>query len=178
MPFDIITWLTYFGITPAQVTPLLIFAMFAVIYLGFKFNPILKSIKRITNSIVEIQTVFKIAGVPLDHLLTEGPGSPLQPTGVGINYIRESGLEKILDEKKDVLLQKLKGELPKDYTDYDVQETSRKVLLSLRDDPMMKPIKDYAFKNALEVEIILRTGALWLRDDFLGVPRGVAKKSE
>lgn len=31
-------------------------------------------------------------------------------------------------------------------------------------------------KNGLDVEVILRVGGLWLRDDFLGQPRSISKK--
>ncbi len=101
--------------------------------------------------------------------------SPLSSTEVGAWYIKESGLEKILEERKDWLLQNIRHSLPQNYTDYDVQETARRVLLSLKDDLMMRPVKEFAFQNALEVGTILGAGALWLRDDFLGAPRKVAQ---
>ncbi len=101
--------------------------------------------------------------------------SPIQPTELGAKYIRDSGLEKILDEKKISFCDNLKNSLPQNYTEYDVQETARRIMLSLRDELMMRPIKEYAFKEGLEVEVILGVGALWLRDDFLNHPRGITK---
>lgn len=101
--------------------------------------------------------------------------SPVQPTELGAKYIRESGLEKILDERKTLLCENLKNSLPQNYADYDVQEIARRIMLSLKDEPMMKPVKEYAFKEGVEVEVILGVGALWLRDDFLKAPRGIVK---
>ncbi len=175
---EIFEFLKYVGITPSNITPFLILAFFIVIILNRKLDPLGRSIKRMGNAIIEIQTYFRSAGIQLDHLLTEAPGSPLQPTEYGAMLIRESGLEKILDESKEFLLKNLKNSLPKDYTEYDVQETARNVLLSLKEDAMMNPVKEYVYKNALNIETILRVGGLWLRDDFLDQPREIAKKAE
>ncbi len=106
-----------------------------------------------------------------------GPGSPLSPTELGARYIRESGLEKVLTSKKDSLIKSIRELLPPNPADYDVQETAKRVLTSLRDDSMMRGIKEYAFQNALDVDVILNTGALWLRDDYLERPRGLSKQT-
>ncbi|MBI4990694.1 hypothetical protein HZB96_01215 [Candidatus Gottesmanbacteria bacterium] len=147
----IISLLNYFGITPTTLTPLVLVwgVGFFIIakYLKENIEPIKKSIARINNAIIEIQTLFKMNNIPLNHLLTEAPGSPLQPTEYGARIIEESGLKKILDENKEYFLTKLRNSLPKEhYTDYDVQETARKTLTSLKDDPMMNPVKEYAYK--------------------------------
>jgi len=109
-----------------------------------------------------------------------GRSSPLSPTALGARYIKESGLAAILDDKgeKELLREKLKADLPKNYSDYDVQESSRRILFSLKDDPMMRPVKEYAFQNGLEVEVILGAAALWLRDDFMGVSRKISPEKE
>lgn len=101
--------------------------------------------------------------------------SPVQPTELGARYIKESGLEKILDERKISLCDNLKNLLPQNYVEYDVQEVARRVMLSLKDEPIMRPVKEYAFKEGVEVEVILGVGALWLRDDFLKLPREINK---
>lgn len=179
---NIISLLNYFGIAPNTLTPLLLFGIIGFFiftkYLKENIEPIRKSITRINNAIIEIQTLFKDRGIPLNHLLIEAPGSPLQPTEYGAEIIKESGLEKILNDRKKFLINKLRNSLAKDYTDYDVQETARKVLISLKDNSMMNPVKEYAYKNALEVEVILRVGGLWLRDDFQNQPRKLAKKEK
>lgn len=173
---EIIGIFTYLGITPDKTTPIIILGVFIVIYLKISLNPISKSIRRMTNAINEIQTSLKSLGLSFDHLLTEAPGSPLRPTEHGAKLIRESGMEGILDRNKEFLVNKLKDSLPENYTDYDVQEMARGVLISLKNDPMMNPIKEYAYKNALEADRILRVAGLWLRDDFLNQPREISKK--
>lgn len=111
--------------------------------------------------------------IKLNYLLTEEKGSPLRPTMYGIELIKDSGLEKILDDHKELLVKNVKEKLSQDYSPYDVQEISRDVLVNFKGDHIMKPVKDYAFENALSIKSILLTGGLWLRDDVLGVPRRV-----
>lgn len=101
--------------------------------------------------------------------------SPVQPTELGAKYIRESGLENILNENKNTLFDTLKKMLPANYAEYDVQESARRVMMSLKDSSIMRPVKEYAFKEGIEIEVILGVGGLWLRDDFLNLPRGISK---
>ncbi len=108
----------------------------------------------------------------------EGTGSPVNPTELGWKYLRESGLDKIVDEvKKEELINLLKKSLPKDYTDYDVQEMARRVVVSIEDISVIKSIKDYAFQNGLDADMIFRLGGLLLRDNFLGREHQTAPSS-
>ena len=127
----------------------------------------------VVGAITEIQTIIqqKYKGLLLNHKLVESSGSPLNPTEYGASLIKESGLEKILDDNKELLCTKLKASLPQDYTEYDVQEHARNLLVSLQDDPIMKPVKNWIYNNPIDIEIILRVGGLWLRSDFLNQPR-------
>ncbi len=107
------------------------------------------------------------------HSLVEKGDSPLNPTEFGASLIKDSGLEKILDENKELFRVKLKASLPTGYSEYDVQEHARKLLLDLKDDPMMKPVKDWVYEHPMEIEIIFRVGGLWLRNDFMEKPREI-----
>ncbi len=179
------TIVEYLGITPDRLGPILLLGLFLIFYLSWKLKPIYTSITgindtitRIKHSIIEMQTHFKRVGVDLDHKLLERMGSPLQPTDLGAQYIRESGLENVLNVHKEFLLTKLRGLLPEKYSPYDVQETARRILLELKNDAMMNPVKDYAYTHAMDADTILRVGGLWLRNDFLGEPRKTAPKEE
>ncbi len=109
----------------------------------------------------------------------EGTDSPLNPTERGLKKIKDSGLAEIVDKTyKEWLLERLKKLLPKDHTKYDVQTVARRLMISLKDKPMMRSVEKYAFDNGVEIELILRLGGLWLRDNFLKVPHKIAKKSE
>lgn len=145
-----------------------------------KIGGLNKTIPKLTQAVVELQSIIsnKIKGVVINQSLLETSGSPLAPTEYGAELIKKSGLEKILDDYKEDLCIKLKANLPKDHTEYDVQEIARNLLVSLKDDPMMKPIKEYLYNNPMDIELILRIGGLWLRDDFLKKDRKINKTKE
>ncbi len=173
---DFVNLAQFLGLTPSSIFPLILLGG-VVIWVGYKFiSPIKKSIRRISNACIEIQTIFENNGTVLRHHLVEAPGSPLQPTPYGEKLIKESGLEKILDEQKGVLIAELKKQLAESPTEYDVQEKARGLLIAQKDDSIMNPVKEYAYKNGLNVEIILKAGGLWLRDDFLSTPRQTGKE--
>lgn len=171
----IISTAIYLGLTPDKILPLCLTAGVAL-WIGYKFiDPIKKSITRITNACIEIQTIFGTYDIPLKHHLVEAPGSPLQPTVFGEQLIKDSGLEKILDDQNSFLKTELSKRVSEKYTEYDVQEKARSLLLELKDTDTMNPVKKYAYDNGLDVDVILKAGGLWLRDDFLGKKREIKK---
>jgi len=137
----------------------------------------LNPFRNMASAITEMQTILmhKFTGLTINHSMTEVPGSPLKPTEYGAQLIRDSGLEKILDDNKALLCEKLRASLAEGYTEYDVQEEARHLLLLLKDDQIMRQVKEYVYNHPIDIEVILRTGGLWLRDDFLNHPREVAK---
>ncbi|MGC9599570.1 MAG: hypothetical protein ABSE18_04260 [Minisyncoccia bacterium] len=170
---DIIGILNYLGITHDRALPFAILIV-AMIYISYAFTaPIKRSVSKISNAILEIQTIFHQDGVELKCHLAEGTGSPLQPTHYGKQLIVESGLETILNDKKDFLRTVLAKKLPENYTEYDVQEKARELLIGLKRDQLMNPVKTYAYENGKDIDIILRVGGLWLRDDFIGQERKI-----
>lgn len=154
---------------------LVVFALYA----GHRIGGVENSIEWVKRELQNIWDTMK--GREAQRSGIEASGSPIQPTEFGWKYLRESGLDKIADEqKKEFLLQTLRSLLLLDHidhTDYDVQETARRVMVSLRDDPMMVEVKQYAFNNGLDVDMILRLGGLLLRDNFLGQPHKTAPVS-
>lgn len=171
----IISIATFLGLTPDKVFPLFLTAG-AALWVCYKFiAPIKKSVARITNACIEIQTIFEACGIPLKHHLVEAPGSPLQPTAFGEQLIKDSGLKKILDDQSSFLKAELSKKVSEKDTEYDVQEKARSLLIELKNIEMMNPVKKYAYDNGLDVDIILKAGGLWLRDDFLGKQRAIKK---
>lgn len=166
---NIQSWLQYFGITPDQITP---FVLFGVVFWFIFIRPNKNVLSKIKNAITEIQTILRGQGHDTQHLV-EAPGSPLRPTKYGVKLIKESGLEKILNDKKEELINELKDTLGENYSKYDLQQNARNILLSRMDDPDFKSVKEYAYENGLDAKIILKAGGLWLRDDFLGHKRKI-----
>jgi len=164
-------------------------SLFAIIWKGKKeisdaikeeIMPFKKTGTNIVNAITEVQTILrnKFKGLNIAHSLVEKSGSPLRPTEYGVQLIKESGLEKILDDNKDFLCTKLKASLPKEYTEYDVQEKARSLLIELKDDPILNPVKKWIYENPTDIEVLLKVAGLWLRDDFLKQPRSINKDQE
>lgn len=144
-----------------------------------ELKPVNNTNNRLVIAVTQLQAAVRELnpGAILSSLLEVG-ASPLRPTQIGAGLIKDSGLENVMDEHKDELCIKLKAMLPTGYTEYDVQEKARALLISLKDDPMMNPVKDYVYANPMDIERILRVGGLWLRDDFLKKPRQAASLND
>jgi hypothetical protein len=91
--------------------------------------------------------------------------SPLSLTDYGKKLIKDSGFETIFDQHKDDLAEMLGKLDPK--TAYDVQEVSRSFMDSQAEYAPFAPIKDYAYRTGSDLNLILRAGAILLRDYYL-----------
>ncbi len=91
--------------------------------------------------------------------------SPLSLTDFGQKLIEESGFDKVFEEEKDNLVQKLEAKNPT--TQYDVQEMARLLMSELTDYAPFEVIKTYAFEHGKDFAQILRAGAIPLRDYYL-----------
>jgi hypothetical protein len=138
----------------------------------------LNPFRNMAHAITEIQTILadRFKGLAIKHSMVETGDSPLKPTQYGAQLIRDSGLEKILYDNKEALHDKLRASLQEGYTEYDVQENAREILVGLKDDPMLRPVKEYVYDHPMDIEIILRVGGLWLKDDFFHQPREISQK--
>lgn len=114
----------------------------------------------ISGIIIEMQDGFRQLGYPMQRILKTT--SPISLTDYGKKLLEESGFYPIFNQNRDKLIQIVKDKNPK--TKYDAQEFSREMILSLKDDPMFAPLKQYAFKEGASFEQILRAGAIPLRD--------------
>ena len=129
-----------------------------------EIEPLRKTITSVVNAVNELHSVLrvKIKGLEFKATLLEKPGSPLSPTNYGASLIKESGLETVLDDNKELFKRKLKELLPEGYTEYDVQERARDVLAKFADDVIMRPVKNWVYNNPMDIDAILRVGGLWL----------------
>ncbi|MDD5347772.1 MAG: hypothetical protein PHT59_04075 [Candidatus Omnitrophica bacterium] len=91
--------------------------------------------------------------------------SPLSLTERGMNFLKESGGEKFVDDNFDELA--VKVEALKPATSYDVQEDSKSVIEALRDDSRLDPLKEFLFKDGSEIEDLFFVMGIHLRDKIL-----------
>ncbi|TSC95445.1 MAG: hypothetical protein Athens101410_504 [Parcubacteria group bacterium Athens1014_10] len=170
--------LQYFGITADKLFPIAIilglglFLLFKY-FLKPNFNFLKKSIKnidddltKVNNATTEIQSYFTKQGFTMLHQLTMRPGSPFVLTEYGEKLVNESGFPEIFRQNREKIINTVKSYNPQ--TNYDIQEYSKKVLLeNFLNDPIMKPVKDYAFQNSIKIEIILEAATLLVRDEVM-----------
>lgn len=52
-------------------------------------------------------------------------------------------------------------------TSYDIQESSKRVIAGLKDDPRINPIKEYLFKEGMELDEMFEVLGTYLRDKIL-----------
>ena len=163
---SIFAFLTDIGFTKESTVPLLVLGLVAYIFFTRKLRECLTPIK---FAIVEIQGIFREYGHKIQYSLTETSASPLRPTDFGMTLAKESGLYKLIQEKKEEFLKELDARVKeyKAFSAYDAQEDAIGIMRQKQDSPLMQPVKDYAFKNGVELEPILRVGGLLLRDEYL-----------
>lgn len=160
----IISVLTAIGITPSQLVPLAILGVIGYLAFSRKIHKIISPVK---HAIIEIQTICTTQGSEIKYSLTETSSSPLHPTDFGWKLLKDSELQKIIVDNKPFFFDKMKKELSKNPTAYDIQEISRKVVINEKNNEFMKPVKKYAFKNGISMDTLLRLGGLVLRDQYL-----------
>ena len=172
-----ISFLKDMGFTTQSTIPLVVIFLIGYILLNRKLD---KSLTPIRFAIVEIQGVFGHAKVPLRYCLTETAGSPLRPTDFGMKIVQDSGLSKIIQDKKLELLGELDNKMReyKAFSAYDVQEKAIELISQRPDSPLMQGVKNYAFENGIELEPILRVGGLLLRDEYLKQHPEVSQKNK
>lgn len=88
--------------------------------------------------------------------------SPISLSEMGEDLLKKSGADKFVLENQSELVEKIRKENPS--TAYDVQEAAKRVVSSLVDDEKVIPLKNYAFKEGLELNNIFLVTAIYLRD--------------
>lgn len=124
-------------------------------------------VKPIAPAIVEIQGKFTQAGHSILFPLTVAPGSPLHVTEYGNTLLKESGFYDVLKDNHEELVAMVKERHPK--TNYDIQQRSIEVVEDMleSDDEMAFCLKEYAFNNGVNLDIIAFPAGIALRDEVM-----------
>lgn len=91
--------------------------------------------------------------------------SPISLTDRGSKVLTESGGKSFIDNNYLELKEKVELSNPK--TSYDIQESSKEVVSSLKDDDRINTIKEYLFKEGLELDNLVEVLGIYLRDLIL-----------
>jgi hypothetical protein len=116
-------------------------------------------IKEIRDKTIACETSLKERG-PLKK-----SKSPVSLTERGEKVINDSGGKSFVDANYTELKNKVEEKDPK--TSYDIQEVSHKILMDLKSDVRINPIKEYAFNEGLELNDVLDIMGIHLRDLIL-----------
>lgn len=88
--------------------------------------------------------------------------SPLSLTDKGKLVLYESDGHNFIEKNKQALLDEIKSKKPK--TAYDVQTYSEEVIKEKSNQESFNSIKNYAFKEGIELGIIIKIMGIYLRD--------------
>ncbi len=91
--------------------------------------------------------------------------SPVALTDRGTKVLNESGGKDFVDANFTELSSKVEAKEPK--TSYDVQEAAKQVIDEVREDDRMNPLKEYLFKEGLEIGDLVFVLGTYLRDKIL-----------
>ncbi len=124
-------------------------------------------LSQVTNAIIEMQTHMNSRGYMINQKLAVTNASPTRLTDYGEQLMQESGFYQIIKEEKGLLVDLVRAKNPR--TDYDIQEFSLKVLqeLATTNNPVLFPLKNYAFQKGLVLDIILQAAGIVLRDNVI-----------
>lgn len=135
------------------------------------------SIKELKNEMKDVNTrVSKIEG-GLERDRAYGgivkAKSPLSLTDKGRRVLQESGAQNYLDKNKSILIKEIEACKPK--SSYDVQEFSKQVLDSHKNEDDFIEIKEYVYKNGLVLDHVIMGMAIYLRDYALEIINFIKK---
>lgn len=91
--------------------------------------------------------------------------SPISLSEKGEEMLIKSGANKFVLDNLQELVKKIKEKDPK--SAYDVQEISKDVIKSMTADDKFIPLKDYVYKEGIELDAIIIVMSIFLRDQAL-----------
>jgi len=94
--------------------------------------------------------------------------SPVRLTLKGEEILSQSGAKTIVDkeENKNIILNKILAE-PKPTNAYDAQEKTKQIIKEVANDAMFTPIKNYAFQQGIDLDVILNVISIYFRNFVL-----------
>lgn len=111
------------------------------------------------------------AGVERDRIYNEliQKKSPFTITEKGYIALKESGAQKFIDNNRSILIKKVEDMNPK--SSYDVQEYCKQVISEYTNSDDFIEIKEYIYEKGFDLESIVMTMMVYLRDIILAKRR-------
>jgi hypothetical protein len=141
-------------------------AVSSLVYIAYKFgiytnkiSNIEKTTECIPNMRERLARVEEGKANISDYIQSK---SPLSLTDKGKLVLYESDGHNFIEKNKQALLDEIKSKIPK--TAYDVQTYSEEVIKEKSNQESFNSIKNYAFKEGIELGIIIKIMGIYLRD--------------
>lgn len=94
-----------------------------------------------------------------------GAHSPLKLLPDGEKLLNKSGFVEIYKSNKELFLNKVRNQKPK--TAADIDNATTKILFDMEDDPLLGSLKEVAFNAGVQILLLLKICALYLRDEAI-----------
>lgn len=114
-----------------------------------------------STKITKCETIIDERTQNLAQTLTKRK-SPLSLSPKGEQLLKESASDKFILENQAELVEKIRIRSPK--TAYDVQEYTKEAIVSMKDDDRFNKLKEYAFKEGIDIDGIFIVMGIYLRD--------------
>jgi hypothetical protein len=140
-------------------------------------SSIKKELRELENKLTKCETQIEERTSPMSGLTKRK--SPVSLTDKGEQLLKASGADKFILENQSELIEDIRKNNPT--TAYDVQEYSKEVVKSLKDSPKIVDLKNFAFKEGIELEAIFIVMGVYLRDialPILGYTKEEVDKSD
>ena len=134
-------------------------AVSSLVYIAYKISNIEKTIECIPNMRERLARVEESKANISDYIQFK---KPLSLTDKGKSVLYESDGHNFIKKNKQALLDEIKSKKPK--TAYDVQTFSEEVINGKINLEGFNLIKNYAFKEGIELGIIIKIMGIYLRD--------------
>lgn len=152
---------------------ILISALISFLVASFRVGEYKNKVDNACNTIENLQEEMREVrdkAIAAETLLNErGPltkrKSPVDLTERGLKILTDSGGKKFVDENYAEFKKSVEATNPA--TSYDIQEKSREVFGNVENDVRLNPIKEYLFKEGLELENIVEVLGIYLRNKIL-----------
>jgi len=93
--------------------------------------------------------------------------SPVSLSNMGKDLVSRSGADKFVLDNQTDLIDKIRTKTP--HSAYDVQTFAREVVEEIQNESRFKPLKDFAFKEGLDLDPIFIVMGIYLRDIALPI---------
>lgn len=164
----LINILTYIGLTPDKITPILVLGIIGVVLIDKKNKPLEKKIDNIESFIVNLCTVISTNG-DLDKLELYKTDSPTSLTEKGIEQIKKIGFIDDIENSLDFIIKKIDHLEPK--SAFDVERSCIGLIMYLitnKDVKIFKKTEDYLYTHPeYNNHEYFKAAGLYLRDKYL-----------